>query len=230
MISEREKTLEAMLFASPESIPLEKLAEVLACDIPLTRNLLTRMAESYKEEQAGILLQEIDGAYRLCTNPAYYPQVQQLLQKKPRNTFSQSARETLAIIAFKQPVTKGVIEEIRGVNSDHAVNRLVEYGLVTEMGRLDAPGRPILFGTSEEFLIFYGLKNIDELLAKASDIAIPEMPELPGDENDGLTVAEAGVPTEAGDVLLMVENELSVDTKDMLPADASHTVEADDEE
>jgi segregation and condensation protein B len=72
--------------------------------------------------------------------------------------------ETLAIIAFKQPVTKAVIENIRGVNSDHGVNRLVEYGLVEEKGRLDAPGRPILFGTSEEFLMFYGLKSVDELL------------------------------------------------------------------
>jgi len=216
MISEREKTLEAMLFASPESVPLEKLAEVLGCDIPLTRNLLTHMAESYAEEQAGILLQEIDGAYRLCTNPAYYPQVQQLLQKKPRSTFSQSARETLAIIAFKQPVTKGAIEEIRGVNSDHAVNRLVEYGLVTELGRLDAPGRPILFGTSEEFLIFYGLKNIDELLAKTSDLTLPEMPELPDDEDGELTLAESGVPAEAGDVLSVVEPEFPSNTEELL--------------
>jgi len=194
--SEREKTLEAMLFASPESVPLEKLAEALGCDIPLTRNLLTHMSETYAGEDAGILLQEIDGAYRFCTNPAYFPAVQRLLQKKPRSTFSQAARETLAIIAFKQPVTKGAIEEIRGVNSDYSVNKLVEYGLVTEMGRLDAPGKPILFGTSEEFLIFYGLRSVDEFLASTADLTLPVVPELSVDGEDELTMAEAGIPAE----------------------------------
>jgi len=163
-ITEHEKILEAMLFASPESVPLEKLADALGCDIPLTRNLLARMAETYIQNGAGIQLREVDGAYRLCTNPAYYPAVQRLLQKKPRNVFSQAMLETLSVIAFKQPVTRGAIEGIRGVNSDYAVNKLLEQGLITEMGRLDAPGRPLLFGTSEEFLLFYGLRSVDELL------------------------------------------------------------------
>jgi len=164
-MTEREKKLEAMLFASPESVPLDRLAEALECDIPLVRNLLDRMIESYKNENSGIQLHEVNGAYRLCTNPAYYPVVQKLLQKKQRNVFSQAALETLAIIAFKQPVTRGVIESIRGVNSDHSVNRLVEYGLVAEVGRLDAPGRPLLFGTSEDFLMYYGLNSVEQLLS-----------------------------------------------------------------
>ena len=163
-ITELEKTLEAMLFASPESVPLEKLAEALDCEIPIVRNLLARMEETYAQNNSGIQLREVDGAYRLCTNPVYYPAVQRLLQKKPRNTLSQSMLETLAVIAFKQPVTRGAIEGIRGVNSDYAVNKLLEHGLVMELGRLDAPGRPLLFGTSEEFLLFYGLRSIDELL------------------------------------------------------------------
>jgi len=178
LITEREKALEAMLFASPESVPLDRLAEALNCDIPLVRNLLSRMMETYKKEESGIQLHEVDGAYRLCTNPVYYPAVQKLLQKKQRNVFSQAALETLSIIAFKQPVTRGVIESIRGVNSDHSVNRLIEYGLVTEVGRLDAPGRPLLFGTSEDFLLFYGLNSIEQLLSacppelqEAADIA-----------------------------------------------------------
>ena len=168
-ITDYEKILEAMLFASPESVPLEKLADALGCDIPLTRNLLTRMAETYAANGSGIQLREVDGAYRLCTNPVYYPAVQRLLQKKPRSVLTQTMLETLAIIAFKQPVTRGTIEGIRGVNSDRAVNKLLEQGLITEMGRLDAPGRPLLFGTSEEFLLFYGLRSVDELL-----IANPE--------------------------------------------------------
>jgi len=175
LITERERMLEAMLFASPESVPLERLAEALDCDIPLTRNLLNRMSETYAKDKSGIQLSEVNGAYRLCTNPAYYPAVQRLLQRKARNEFSQSVLETLAIIAFKQPVTKGVIEGIRGVNSDYSVNKLVECGLVTEMGRLDAPGRPILFGTSEEFLLYYGLKNVQELLESMSHLNIDDI-------------------------------------------------------
>jgi len=163
--SEREKTLEAMLFACPESIPLESLAEALGCDIPLTRNLLSRMAETYAQNQSGIQLQEVEDSYRLCTNPVYYPAIERLLKRKPRRALSQTLLETLAIVAYKQPVTKAVIEDIRGVNADHAVNKLMEYGLLTEKGRLDAPGRPILFGTSDEFLLYYGLRNVEELLA-----------------------------------------------------------------
>ncbi|MCL1844877.1 MAG: SMC-Scp complex subunit ScpB [Defluviitaleaceae bacterium] len=162
-MTEREKTLEAMLFASGESVPVARLAEALGCDIPMTRNLLASMAERYTAENAGIQLREVDDAFCLCTNPVYFPAVQRLLKIRPRRALSQTLLETLAVIAFKQPVTKSVIENIRGVNCDHGVNRLVEYGLVEEKGRLDAPGRPILFGTTEEFLLFYGLKSVDEL-------------------------------------------------------------------
>ena len=164
----QEKMLEAMLFASPDSVPLANLAEALGCDIPLTRNLLTRMSETYAKNQSGIQLQAIDDSYRLCTNPIYYQSIERLLKLKPRRALTQSLLETLAIIAYKQPVTKAIIEDIRGVNADHAVNKLMEYGLITEKGRLDAPGRPILFGTSDEFLLYYGLRTVEELLAANS--------------------------------------------------------------
>ena len=167
--TDREKILEAMLFASTESIPLTSLAEALGCDIPLTRNLLSRMAETYATNQSGIQLQEVDESYRLCTNPIYYSAIERLLKLKPRRALTQALLETLAIVAYKQPVTKAVIEDIRGVNADHAVYKLMEYGLVTEKGRLDAPGRPILFGTSDEFLLHYGLKNVEELLSSNKD-------------------------------------------------------------
>jgi segregation and condensation protein B len=159
----QEKILEALLFASGESLPLSKLAATIECDIPLTRNLLTRMAETYATQKAGIQLLETDESYRLCTNPVYYEYVQKMLKLPGRKPLTQTLLETLSIIAYKQPVTKAVIEEIRGVNADHAVNRLLEYGLITERGRLDAPGKPILFGTSEDFLRVYGLKNIAQL-------------------------------------------------------------------
>jgi len=163
--TDRENMLEAMLFASTESVPIASLAEALGCDIPMTRNLLAHMAEIYIANNSGIQLQEVDDSYRLCTNPVYYSSIERLLKLKPRRALSQTLLETLAIVAYKQPVTKAVIEDIRGVNADHAVNKLMEYGLITEKGRLDAPGRPILFGTSDEFLMHYGLKNVEELLA-----------------------------------------------------------------
>jgi len=170
--TDREKMLEAMLFASPESVPLASLAEALGSDIPQTHSLLTRMAEAYAQDQSGIQLQEIDNTYRLCTNPIYYTAIERLLRLKPRRALSQTLLETLAIIAYKQPVTKSIIEDIRGVNADHAVNKLMEYGLITEKGRLEAPGRPIMFGTSDEFLLHYGLKSIEELLAGSGSEAL----------------------------------------------------------
>lgn len=168
LTTEREKIIEAMLFASGESVHVARLAEALGCDVFLVRNLLARMVDTYAQEGAGIQLCEVDDCYRLCTNPSYYTTVQRLLKIKPRRALSQTLLETLAIIAFKQPVTKAVIENIRGVNCNHGINKLLEYGLIEEAGRLDAPGRPILFGTSEEFLLFYGLRSVEELVSARS--------------------------------------------------------------
>ena len=163
LTNEREKMLEAMLFASGESVPIGKLADALGLDIPLTRNLLIHMSEVYSRDNSAIQLREVDDSYKLCTNPVYHHAVEKLVKSKPRRALSQTQLETLAIIAFRQPVTKPVIESIRGVNCDHAVNKLIEYGLVREEGRLDSPGRPILFGTTEEFLLFYGLSSVEDL-------------------------------------------------------------------
>ena len=163
LTNEREKMLEAMLFASGESVPIEKLANALGCDIALTRSLLLHMSEVYTRDNSAIQLREVDDSYKLCTNPVYHQAIEKLVKNKPRRALSQTQLETLAIIAFRQPVTKPVIESIRGVNCDHTVSKLVEYGLVQEKGRLDGPGRPILFGTTEEFLLFYGLSSVEDL-------------------------------------------------------------------
>jgi segregation and condensation protein B len=163
MQMKQEKILEALLFAVGESVPIARLAEAIGCDIPLTRNLLIRMGEAYERNASGILLMETEDSYQLCTNPEYYDYVQRLVQLPMRKPLTQTVLETLSIIAYKQPVTKAVIEEIRGVNVDYAVNKLLAYGLVIEKGRLDAPGKPILLATSDEFLRFYGLKSVKEL-------------------------------------------------------------------
>jgi segregation and condensation protein B len=160
----QEKILEALLFASGESVALADLAQTIGCDLPLTRNLLMRMSEAYARQSSGILLMEAEDSYQLCTNPLYYEYVERLVQLPTRKPLTQTVLETLSIIAYKQPVTKAVIEEIRGVNVDYAVNKLLAYGLISEKGRLDAPGKPILFVTSEDFLRFYGLKSVKELV------------------------------------------------------------------
>ncbi|MCL2708799.1 MAG: SMC-Scp complex subunit ScpB [Defluviitaleaceae bacterium] len=175
----QEKALEALLFASGESANIAKLADAIGCDIPMTRNLLANMADTYKTENAGIMLIEMDDSYQLCANPEYNEQIRKLLNTSQRKPITQPLLETLSIVAYKQPVTKNMIEDIRGVNADHAVNRLLEYGLIEERGRLDAPGKPILFATSENFLRFYGLRNLSELFetADAGGATFGEPPE-----------------------------------------------------
>lgn len=161
-----EKILEAVLFAAGEPVTLPRLASALEIDIPAVRGLLERMAKRYIKEETGIILLEIGEAFQLCTNPIYHEYARRLLPEAPKRALTQPLLETLSIIAYKQPVTKALIEEIRGVNADHAVNRLMEYGLIEERGRLDAPGKPILFGTSDDFLRHYGLRSVEEFLQK----------------------------------------------------------------
>lgn len=166
---EQEKILEAILFAAGEAVPVPRLAEALECPIPAVRGLLARMAERYIEEESGIILIEIEDSFQMCTNPIYYGYAQRLLPARSARSLTMPLLETLAIVAYKQPVTKAVIEGIRGVNADHTVNKLVEYGLVEECGRLDAPGRPILFGTTEGFLRYYGIRTVEEFLVYAGE-------------------------------------------------------------
>ncbi|MCL1987989.1 MAG: SMC-Scp complex subunit ScpB [Firmicutes bacterium] len=163
---EQQKILESVLFAAGSPVEVARLAEILGCNIPIARNILLDMSEHYKAEESGIQLVEYNDTFQLCTNPKYYPYVARLLPNVAKPSLTQPLLETLAIIAYKQPVTKSIIEDIRGVNADHAVNKLLEYNLVAELGRLDAPGKPILFGTSEEFLKFFGFKSISEFLEK----------------------------------------------------------------
>ncbi len=155
--------LEALLFAAGEAVPLSGLQKALG--IPETEivEALEALSGWYSSEKRGIKLIEADSNYQLCTNPEYGDIIAAMLQNPQKKTLSAPLIETLAIIAYKQPITKMQIEEIRGVNAEHAVNKLVEFGLACECGRLDAPGRPILFGTTEDFLKFYGLKNLKEL-------------------------------------------------------------------
>lgn len=159
----KEAILESILFTMGTSVELEKLAGVLELGKTETKKILDRMKERYEEEDRGVTITELDGAYQMCTKPQMYDYLIQVAKQPKRYALTDVLLETLSIIAYKQPITRAEIEKIRGVSCSHAVSKLVEYNLVCELGRLDAPGRPLLFGTTEEFLRTFGVSSIDEL-------------------------------------------------------------------
>lgn len=162
-IEEMAGVIEAILFSVGTSVPLSTIANAMDMDKGPCRKVLNTIKEKYEKENRGIQLVEFDGAYQLCTKPDYYEYVIKVVNQPKKHVLTDVVLETLSIIAYKQPITRGEIEAIRGVKSDHAINRLIEYDFVQEVGRLDAPGRPILFGTTEEFLRCFGVQSIDEL-------------------------------------------------------------------
>ncbi len=161
-VEDYEKIAEAVLFSSSQ-ITATEMASCLEIDVKTTRKILKRLADSYDKNKRGIMLLCFDDTYQLCSRKDYADYILKLGRQKPGKILTTSLLETLAIITYKQPVTKAQIEEIRGVNADHAVNRLIEYGLVVELGRSESAGRALLFGTSPEFLRDFGFSTIKEL-------------------------------------------------------------------
>ena len=162
-IEKTEAAIEAILFTMGESVEAEKIAVAIEHDVDTTVKIIHNMMDKYENEDRGIKIIELEGSFQLCTKEEYYDNLIRICSQPRRYTLTDAALETLSIIAYKQPVTKIEIEKIRGVNSDRSVNKLVELELVKEVGRLDAPGRPMLFGTTEEFLRTFGVGSIDEL-------------------------------------------------------------------
>lgn len=163
---ERQRTeaiLEAILFAMGDSVEIARLAEAIEEDVEAIKEILADMKDGYEKEDRGITLIELEDSVQLCTKPDMYEYLIKVAGTPRKFILTDTLLETLSIIAYKQPVTRLEIEKIRGVSCDHAVNRLLEFNLVTEVGRLDAPGRPLLFGTTEEFLRSFGVKSLQEL-------------------------------------------------------------------
>lgn len=162
-ISKLESAIEAILFTMGKSVELSKIAAAIEHDEKTTKKIIRQMMDKYNEEDRGICIVELEDSYQMCTKKEMYEYLIKIAKQPKRYVLTDVLLETLSIIAYKQPVTKLEIEKIRGVKSDHAVNKLVEYELVCEKGRLDAPGRPILFGTSEEFLRRFSIQSVEEL-------------------------------------------------------------------
>lgn len=158
-----EAVIEAILFTMGDSVEISRLADVIEEDVKTTKAILVQMKERYAQEDRGISIMELEDSVQLCTKADMYEYLIKIAKAPRKFVLTDTVLETLSIVAYKQPVTRVEIERIRGVSCDHAINKLLEYNLITELGRLDAPGRPLLFGTTEQFLRSFGVKSLEEL-------------------------------------------------------------------
>lgn len=157
--------IEAILFSLGESVDIAVIADAVRLSRAETEKVLKDMQQRYEAADRGIRLIRLEDRYQLSTKKELYPTLIKVVRQPQKTTLTDVLMETLSIVAYRQPVTRTEIEKIRGVKCDHAINKLVEYNLIQEVGRLDAPGRPILFGTTEEFLRHFGTDSVDDLPA-----------------------------------------------------------------
>lgn len=162
-IKKLEAVLEGILFAMGRAVPIRQLANAIEQDENTTKKLLHNLRDRLDKEESGIRIIELNGSYQMCTNPDVFEALIQVVKQPKKQVLTNVQVETLAIIAYKQPITRQEIESIRGVKCDHAINKLIEYNLIEEVGRLDAIGRPLLFGTTEEFLRSFGVTSMEDL-------------------------------------------------------------------
>lgn len=155
--------IECILFAAGDPISLKELSEIVEINDKRVKKIIEDMNFDYRVSNRGLYIIEFNSKYQLSTKPEYGFYVKKLVKPEGRQNLSQAALETLAIIAYKQPITRIDVDELRGVRSDRAIATLLEKGLIKESGRLETVGRPILYGTTEEFLKYFGFKNIKEL-------------------------------------------------------------------
>ncbi len=170
--------IEAMLFASGDPVEPAKLADVLDIDVENVIKMLGHLEAMYDERNSGLRLIRVDGKYQLCTREEFGDQVRGLLEIKKNTPLSQAAFEVLAIVAYNKTVTRSFIEQIRGVDCSGPISSLVQKGLIEEKGRLDLPGRPLVYGTTDRFLRCFSLNSLDDL---------PDLPESTEKKDDGQT-------------------------------------------
>lgn len=164
--------LEAMLFAAGDPVEASKLAEVLDIEVETVAKMLGHLSGMYDERESGLMLIKIDNKYQLCTREAHSEEVRKLLEIKKNTPLSNAAFEVLAIIAYNKTVTRSFIEQVRGVDCSGSIASLVQKGLIEEKGRLDLPGRPLIYGTTDRFLRCFSLNSLDDLpeLPKTEEI------------------------------------------------------------
>jgi len=206
--------LEALLLASPEPLTIKRIAEVIGLDEKDAAILMADLQKDYAEPGRGLAIRELAGGYVLTTRPEAAEYVDRLLQPRSRG-LSHAALETLAIIAYRQPITRAEIEAVRGVKVDRSLETLLERRLVAEVGRKEAPGRPILYGTTAEFLKYFGLKSLNDLPPVSLDTSEPGLI-LPtrtgaddgeGDEASDAVATPDGVGAAEGEVAAASEED-----------------------
>ncbi|MCQ2529476.1 MAG: SMC-Scp complex subunit ScpB [Saccharofermentans sp.] len=163
-VQEVSAACEAILFACGESVSIGRFTELLNVDAKVITDAMARLIQDYETNPwGGLLIRKIDDAYIMCTKPGMKKVMERLYSPKMHPPLSQASYETLAVIAYNQPVTRSQVEAVRGVSSDSIISRLLDRGWICESGYLDAPGRPTLFSTTEQFLLEFGISSVDEL-------------------------------------------------------------------
>lgn len=189
-----EGAIEAILYAAGYPVKYEKIAEVLGLDLRNTKTLINHMAEQYNSENSkhGIALLTFEDTCQFCTKEQYAPYIREALGIRRGGNLSASSMEVLAIVAYNQPVTRSFVDQVRGVDSSYAMNSLIDKALIEACGRLDAPGRPMLYATTEKFLRVFGLRSLSEL--PETEVMLPAKENVPMlQEDDGqIAIDEEG--------------------------------------
>ncbi len=188
-----EGAIEAILYAAGYPVKYSKIAEVLGLDEKNTRSVIEHMSEEYNgaKSKKGLNLLMFDETCQFCTKEQYAPYIREALGIKRGGNLSASSMEVLAVIAYNQPVTRSFVDQVRGVDSSYAVNSLIDKDLIEACGRLDAPGRPMLYVTTEKFLRVFGINSLSDL--PATEIMLPPKEETPIIIDGDLSDNEGGV-------------------------------------
>lgn len=228
-LKEEENMVEALLFSLGRSVSVEEIAVCLNMGKDGATLAAERLRERYEERQEGLIIKKLEDRYQMMSHPKTYEGLIRVVKSPRKPALSDVALETLSIIAYCQPITKVEIEGIRGVKSDHAVNRLVEFGLIEEVGRLDAPGRPMLFATTEEFLNRFGVDSLKDLpkLPEGAEKLLKE--EVAEELKDGFGL-EAEEDTDAEENSMDAEEETERTNPEEEETDAEENSMASEEE
>ena len=155
---------EAILFASGDPVAVDRIAEILNADVKTVEEVMSKLISEYEHNPwGGLLVRKVENSYVMSTKPGMKKVLERMFSPKMHPPLSQASYETLAVIAYNQPVTRAQVESVRGVSSDSIISRLIDRGWIEECGNLDAPGRPALFKTSKQFLMEFGISSVDEL-------------------------------------------------------------------
>lgn len=159
----KKNIIEAMLFVAGQPLSIKTIAVTLEISNKDAEKYVLELKKEYEKNNRGVNILKLENGYQMCSNPKYHEYIKKANEIPKKPELSETLLETLAIVAYRQPVTRYDIEDIRGVSASFAINKLMDYGLICEKGRLEQPGKPILFGTTDEFLKHFGITTLEEL-------------------------------------------------------------------